>query len=368
MELAAAVAKAHEILGEEVERPTVGYRQVLSDDWSVQLVQLTATLNSTSPIKEQHLHAQRRYRPRPVHENPGRYVFESVNYDLLIAIYSQVAITERKAFINALLDLLPRGHSRHSPSARFPTFDQRTSSFPLLAEFCVRTRSTELLLQAIEKTKTLTPSLIMLLMQIEEMISLNFTQFSDTELQNIALSLTPLDQIVEGLLGVHKENSISRSKARSASPSAQIKLAREAEKILSGIQQECNQARYWYLKNELQQAESLEIPQDKATVSAYLTNLGFSDSMAKILDTAEAEYRSASTAFDLKNCMGLLRSFLEHLHREAAQAIGASAGNTVTDKWGNATKFLRENGFITQQEEAFVTSLYTVASDESVLL
>ena len=366
VELAAAIAKAYEILGEEVVRPTVGYREVLSDNWSVRLIQATASVNSNSPIKDQHLQAQRRYRPRPVHENPERYVFESLNYNLLVALYSQVVQTEREAFTTALLDMLPRGHSRGTQFARFPTFDQRTSSFPLLAEFCIRTRNTDQLFRAIEKTKKLIPSLIILLMQIEEIVSLNFTEFSYGQLQILTISLTPLDEIVREILGTHKESAKVSIKPRPISPPGQIKLAREAQKILSGIREECSHARYWYLKGELQQTESLEITQDKATVSGYLASLGFSDAMAKILDTAEAEYRSASTAFDLKNCMGLLRSFLEHLHREAVQAIGTSMGTAVVDKWGNATKFLRDNGFITQQEEAFATSLYTVASDESV--
>jgi hypothetical protein len=68
----------------------------------------------------------------------------------------------------------------------------------------------------------------------------------------------------------------------------------------------------------------------------------------------------------LKSCLGHIRSFLEHLHREAAKSIAAAAGNTVGDRWGNATIYLRQQGYFTKQHEAFITSLYTLISDASV--
>lgn len=43
-----------------------------------------------------------------------------------------------------------------------------------------------------------------------------------------------------------------------------------------------------------------------------------------------------------------------------------SAGTAVNDRWGDATLCLRTSGVITKQHEAFVTSLYTLISDESV--
>ena len=51
---------------------------------------------------------------------------------------------------------------------------------------------------------------------------------------------------------------------------------------------------------------------------------------------------------------------------EAAKAVAASAGETVEDKWGAATLYLRQKSFLTTKHEAFSASLYTVLSDESV--
>jgi hypothetical protein len=68
----------------------------------------------------------------------------------------------------------------------------------------------------------------------------------------------------------------------------------------------------------------------------------------------------------LKNSLGHLRSFIEHLHRDAAKTISVSAGATVEDRWGPSLVYLRQQGFFTLQHEEFVAKLYTLISDESV--
>jgi hypothetical protein len=120
------------------------------------------------------------------------------------------------------------------------------------------------------------------------------------------------------------------------------------------------------LKGALQELPNLEIESDKLKVEGFLIKLGFSADMVKALDAAESDYKSTASAFELKNCLGHLRSFLEHLHREAAKSIAAAAGQTVIDRWGDATLYLRQQGYFTKQHETFVTSLYTLLSDESV--
>ena len=62
-----------------------------------------------------------------------------------------------------------------------------------------------------------------------------------------------------------------------------------------------------------------------------------------------------------------LRSFLEELHIEASEVFGRSVGEQAPPKkWGKAINFLRTHGVLSIQEEAFVTSLYTLISDEGV--
>jgi hypothetical protein len=128
----------------------------------------------------------------------------------------------------------------------------------------------------------------------------------------------------------------------------------------------CRKAKYLYLKGSLLPGMNLEVNQDKGTVRTFLEKLGFTQLLIQSLEEAERQYRIAATPFDLKSGMGHLRSFLEHLHREACQSIATAAGETIADRWGPATSYLHQKGFLSQQEEAFVTSLYTLLSDESV--
>ena len=135
---------------------------------------------------------------------------------------------------------------------------------------------------------------------------------------------------------------------------------------IDGITEECRKAGYWYLKGALQDRPNLEIESDKLKVEGFLVKLGFSADMVKALNAAESDYKSTASAFELKNCLSQLRSFLEHLHRQSAKSIAAAANQTVVDQWGSATLYLREQGYFTKQHETFVTSLYTLLSDESV--
>jgi arginyl-tRNA synthetase len=135
---------------------------------------------------------------------------------------------------------------------------------------------------------------------------------------------------------------------------------------IDGITEECRKARYWYLKGALQELPNLEIENDKLKVEGFLIKLGFSAEMVEALNAAESDYKSTASAFELKNCLSHLRSFLEHLHRESVKSIAAATKQTVVDRWGDATLYLRQQGYFTKQHETFVASLYTLLSDESV--
>ena len=134
----------------------------------------------------------------------------------------------------------------------------------------------------------------------------------------------------------------------------------------NSISKECQQARYFYLKGALQRKVNLEIESDRSTVESFLTKLGFSTTLMLALDEAEKDYSDSSSAFELKNCLGHLRSFLEHVHLEAANQIAIDVRATPPTKWGATISFLRGQGYITQQKEGFVTALYTFISDEGV--
>jgi hypothetical protein len=53
------------------------------------------------------------------------------------------------------------------------------------------------------------------------------------------------------------------------------------------------------------------------------------------------------------------------LHIQSAPAF-AAPGDAPPAKWGVATTFLRSKDVISQKDEAFITSLYTLISDEAI--
>jgi hypothetical protein len=365
MHLSEALEKAARILEEEQVQPTLGYRYV-SKAWPSNHMYQEGMALALAALYG--LASERQQRPRTVYEDPKLYLFESTNFNLLVKIFSQVAEEDRTAFVSALLNYVRRpivAHF-HKHGSYFPSFRGRTSALALLAEFCVRTGHLKELLAATSEPKMPTDSLSIMLREIEEMVALNFNLLSDSELASTPPSLAHLREIAERqtysargpVRGPMKENPHYRQGFSEA--------GKEIVAAIDAITEECRKARYWYLKGALQELPNLEIESDMLKVESFLVKLGFRADMVKALNAAESDYKSAASAFELKNCLGHLRSFLEHLHRESAKSIAAAAGQTVLDRWGDATLYLRQQGYFTKQHETFVASLYTLLSDESV--
>lgn len=290
------------------------------------------------------LATERKERPRQVYEDPKMYVFESTNFNLLVKIFSQVAEADRANFVSTLLNYVrnPIAAHFHKYGSHFPSFSGRTSALSLLAEFCIRTGHLKELLAATAEPKMPTPSLAIMLKEIEEMIALNFNLFSDSELASIPSDLAQLREIAERQTYSARRVLGARG-AMTHNPHYQQGFSDAGNEIVAaidGIAEECRKARYWYLKGALQEMPNLEIESDKLKVEGFLLKLGFSDDMVRALNAAESDYKSTATAFELKNCLTHLRTFLEHLHREAAKSIAAAASDTVVDRWGDATIYL----------------------------
>jgi hypothetical protein len=373
MDLAEAIEKASRVLEEEQVRPTLTYVYVATD-WPVEMrfeesqMRQQGYQPSSSGLMLLINRLRKQSRPRTVLEDPTRYRFLSTNYDLLLTIFNQVGIAERAPFVSSLLNkFIPaRTFRMNGPQPVYPSWSSHTSSLPLLAEFCVRVGHTSLLLKATEILEYPTQSMVIMLIQMEEMIALNFNLFSDAELAEMAAALAHLREIADrqtwaskGPRGGQAQKNLHYRQGFDAQGS-------EIVRAIDGIASECQQARYWYLKGALEQTPNLEIDDDKLRVQNFLQQLGFSDTMIEALDAAEQDYRAEATPFELKNCLSHLRSFLEHLHRETAKYLAAKAGDTIVDRWGNATTYLRQHGIFSQQHEKFSASLYTLISDESV--
>jgi hypothetical protein len=374
MELNLAIEKAFRILEEERVRPTLGYRYV-SAVWPHEMRYEESSLRqqgyTASMAAILGLERMRERHPREVEEDPKLFQFESINYNLLLTLFSQISENDRLPFISALLKkLLPARPNRVVHQHRiFPSFDWNTSGLGLLAEFCVRTRNTQALLEATLELQMPTPGLAVMLIEMEEMIALNFNIFSEAEIKNLPTALTHLREIA------HRQTYFARGPRGAARGQVvqnkyyQSGFEAEAKQIVDSIKaiaKQCEQAAYWYLKGELQQAANLEIESDKTKVIGFLDGLGFDPLLTSSLKKAEDLYKPSADAFDLKSCLGHIRSFYEHLSIDGGMAIAAAHGASVVREWDPILTFLKNNGFFTQQQDKFARGLYALLSDEGV--
>lgn len=371
MELAQAVEKALRILEEERIRPTIGYRYV-SKDWPHEMRYEEQALRkqgyTPSTAGKIGLLRMRRQRPREVLEDPKLFRFESVNYDLLLTLFNQLAENNRQPLIASLFKvLLPAYHSPTSrPQPVFPSWNGHTSGLALLAEFCIRTGHLQALLEATKELQLPTPSLGVMLIEMEEMIALNFNIFSERQIDTLPASLDHLRRIADR----------QTYTARGPSPGAMVENkhyrqgfqaeGKEIVTAIDAIREQCRQAGYWYLKGQLQQTTNLEIESDKAKVLGFLETLGFDPLLTSSLKKAEDLYKPSSDAFDLKSCLGHIRSFYEHLHIDAGGAIAGDLGVPLMAEWDPVLTFLKNKSFLSMQQEKFARGLYTLLSDEGV--
>jgi hypothetical protein len=373
MEIVEATQAVDQIMNEERERPTIGYEDI-ANEWVSRRMEMTAeeivAWNKITSVPRKNLSAQRAESPRPVTETPHIFRFSGTNFDLLVSVHGGVNEDARPQLIKHILQRVESGGTRtydRPSNYTFPSFSGKVCELPLVAEFCIRTGNIEPFFAATAKPKMPTDPLAIMMRQVEEIIALNWNWFSNEQLGMVSTWLAPLRKIA------HLQTYVMRG-PRKGGPIEQNPhyiMGHESEanqivKSIDGITKECEQARFWYLKGALQRTVNLEVESDKAKIEGFLTKIGFSNQMIGALNAAEDDYRSTINPFELKSCLGHLRSFLEHLHREAAKSIAAAAGDTVVDRWGDATVYLRQHGYFTNQHEAFITSLYTLISDTSV--
>jgi hypothetical protein len=370
MKLEEAKEKALQILEEEQTYPTVGYKDTL-DPSEVRIKRALAEKSVEALAKAYEpapsLDNDRKSLRRPVYEDPDRYKFESVNCDLLVTLLQSLNEADRPAFISALLEKITDLDTAWTAStyARFPTWKNCFSYLPLVVEFSVRTNNATSLIKSIRGAERPTTGMVIMFMQIQEMISLNFNLFSDAECEELSEALGELSNAIAKYTWQRK---VSGGKTIE-NPDYKPGYAESAEAVIShlvAIIEQCRKARFFYLKGALQKLPNLEIESDKKKVQSFLVKLGFTGNMLGALNAAESDYTSTATTFELKNCLGHLRSFLEYLHRESAKSIAISSGETIADKWGDATLYLRQKSIFTKQHEAFVATLYTLISDTSV--
>jgi hypothetical protein len=205
----------------------------------------------------------------------------------------------------------------------------------------------------------ISPGLTLLLLQIEEMISLDFRLFTDQEYDALARAISAFPPALEELGAKGPIADRDQSNTR-------YHLLKELPPICVSIPELCRKAKFLRLKESMSGGANVEVNQDKAQVRVFLEKLGFTQTLIAALEEAERSYLDASNPFQFKVTMGLLRSFLENLHLEACSIVNARRGGVLPTSWGKAVKYLVDEQVLTNKEEAFVTSLYTLVSDTGV--
>jgi hypothetical protein len=371
MEIKQAIDAMTRILHEERQRPTIKYRDNLSDvidPASGRGFTAIAKLASGMLGGRLNLAEARKSSPREVWERPEAFTFGGTNYDLLLRLYSEVPDKDRGGFIDAMLMSVKKGGyvGQAGATYHYPTFQGCISDMPLIAEFCIRTGNIRLLMEAAGAAEKPTTGLALMMMQIEEAIGLNFNIFADNELRQLPSWLAPTREMAHRQTGGAREPRAGKLVRNSHYQAGREREARRIAGSIDGIKAECTQAIFFYLKGALQQTRNPEVEGDKVKLAKFLDTLGFGPRLRESLDEAEKQYRDDSSPFELKSCFAHLRSFLEVMHREAAMSIASAAGETVVDKWGPALNYLKRKAIFSQQHEAFVSSLYTLISDTSV--
>lgn len=350
MDLRDAIRMAGQILDQERMEPTVGYATVEP----VSVVSAFAAL--AGPLTE-----RGKKHPRSVQDHPESFQFASTNFDLLCALLEQVPEQSRPAM---LASTLPRISDARSFRHKYPglvtagSWTFCSSELPLIAEFVVRRGDKGLLIRALSEAAP-SPGLTLLLMQLEEMIALNFMLFTDEEYEQLPTAVAIIRRTIAEVENQAKPTSIFESNTMED-------VLREVPQLCDSIAEECRKAQYLYVKGLLLPGMNLEVNQDKGRVRGFLEKLGFTQLLIQSLDEAERMYRTAATPFELKSSMGHLRSFLEQLHLEACALAHKKLGGCPPSKWGEALNYLRDGGILTLKEEQFTAQFYALMSDTGV--
>src|SRR5437879_5132042 len=132
MDIHEAIQKATQILDEERVRPTTAYEPAPNAgaaDLSKSSTGMAALVAIAEMGKVTRLTYERSSRPRDVHEVPGEYKFTSINYELLLALYSQIALLERPQIVPFLLSRIKLQLRAKLPrnSGKYPSFNGEVS-------------------------------------------------------------------------------------------------------------------------------------------------------------------------------------------------------------------------------------------------
>jgi hypothetical protein len=360
MNLKEATAAARQILDEEQVSPTVHYVPMPFGEARDIARAGQAYMIHANPYFREH--------PRDVLEDTGLFTFDSTNHKLLSALLSRVSHIDQPHVIGFLGLGLVWGVGASQTSVRtYPKWNLLVSELPLIVEFLVRNGGKAQLFAMLENDKTkMIPGHVLMLLQLEDLISFNFTHFTDSEYSRLSRAALNFGKLAATKREEYEAQNVRDVQWPQTGGVSGTGMCRAIEKSCMGIIEQCRKARYFYLKGNLLEGLNLEVNQDKAAVESYLHRFGFSASLIETLNEVERLYQLQGNPFDSKNALGHLRSFLENVQKEVMPRIHQKYGGELRVDWGGGLAYLVKHEILSKAEELLAADLYRLISDEGV--
>lgn len=142
----------------------------------------------------------------------------------------------------------------------------------------------------------------------------------------------------------------------------------ELKKAKARVFARINRLRYLRLRAELLEGSNPEINADQMVVINRAAALGFRPEIRKALEEIDRKLVLASTPFDFKGCMDLVRTAFEEFVEDSAKAIEPKSANTIpvgrgTSHFGTFLDFVRDSRVIGQDEHKAIQPFYNFLSN-----
>lgn len=272
---------------------------------------------------------------RGVLENPS---FELVNpqVELLKRLYASSEPEDRKHFVSLMLLQLSR------------------TTAPIIANAIVELRSTS----ALREYQALGEAAAALWLGVADKLAIEHWTFTDDDLSNLTAGIR---RVLPNAQNTVRENVHSLN--------SDFVNARAVANAMQTLSEVIDRVRYLRLAQELMQLKNPVIDVDRVVLLGRIVDLGFSEALAKSLDEIERRTTVASSGFDFKSAMDLLRTFFEEFVEEAAGILSARTKVPLPsgDKLAHFSPFkdyLRQNGLVGREEEELLQKLYNFISNQ----
>lgn len=164
---------------------------------------------------------------------------------------------------------------------------------------------------------------------------------------------------------------LALAKERELSPDrrpGEFRTIEVGRRVLGDLRRVLDRVRYLRIRDELHGVTNPAIDTDRRVLLSRLEDLGFDRRLPHALGEVERRATSATTPFDFKAAVDLLRAFFESFVQEAARRVAASGARQLPAgeprPFATWKDYLRNAGVITTNEAELLQKLYNYLSIE----